>query len=257
MTHRLPFSLFFVLALSVGACASAGGDGDSIEVTGEHAEASLRGSFDVWQTGDQWYFHLAAANHATLLTSEGYQSRTSALGGVLSVLDNGGLETRYEIRAGADGQHYVNLKAANGRIIATSEGYSSASNAERAVGASVRAIASYLEHWATADGARFQVFEGADQQFYFNLHAKNGAIVLSSEGYTTEASALNGAFSVAENGIDEGRYQLRAAAHGGVYLVLRAKNNRIIATSEVYASKGNAERARDSIIELLYDIELL
>ena len=36
-----------------------------------------------------------------------------------------------------------------------------------------------------------------------------------------------------------------------------APNNRVIATSEVYSSKYNAERARDAIIALLPAVELL
>ncbi len=43
---------------------------------------------------------------------------------------------------------------------------------------------------------KFQVFKGADKQFYFRLRATNGEIICSSEGYTTKQSCLNGIQSV-------------------------------------------------------------
>ena len=106
-------------------------------------------------------------------------------------------------------------------------------------------------------GARFEVKEGRDGRFYFNLHAANGAIVLSSQGYSSEAAAFNGTFSVADNGIDATNYDLRESASGGVYFNLIAANGQVVGTSEVYSSTWNAERARDAIIDLLPQVELL
>lgn len=45
-----------------------------------------------------------------------------------------------EIFEGKDGQHYFHVKAANGEIVAGSEGYASASNAERGYNALLRAV---------------------------------------------------------------------------------------------------------------------
>jgi uncharacterized protein YegP (UPF0339 family) len=251
-------ALTLALTLAVGAagCATAGDENDALDEAS--AEAAVRVSFDLWQSDNgEYYFHVAAGNGAILLASEGYQTRMGALGGILSVLDNGGIESRYTIKKGADGDYYVSLKAANGEIIAVAEGYSTSSNARRAIRTCTRSVGAYLEAWANPTGARFDVFEGHGQDFYFNLHAQNGEIVLQSEGYTTEAAALNGAFSVAENGVDPANYEILASADGGAYLNLHAANGEIIATSEVYDSKSNAVRARDAIIALLPTVELL
>lgn len=257
MTLRtLSFSLLLSLSLAASACAT--GYEDDYALGEQRSEAGVRGTFDLWQGADgQYYFHLESGNHQILLSSEGYTSRTGALNGILSVLDNGGLEQRYQIKTGVDGLSYVSLAARNGEIIAVGEGYASAANARRAVKASIRAVASYLEYWDTAIGARFDVFEGRDRRFYFNLHAKNGAIVLTSQAYQTEASALNGAFSVAENGVDPEAYDLREAANGGYYFNLHAANHQIIGTSQVYSTRSNAVRARDAVVALLPDVDLL
>ena len=116
----------------------------------------------------------------------------------------------------------------------------------------------YLVFLATRTGARFVVSESADGRFYFNLHAKNGAIVLSSQSYSSEAAALNGTFSVAANGIDPDNFDVREASSGfGYYFNLIATNGQTVGTSEVYSSKSNAKRARDSIVVLLPNVDLL
>jgi hypothetical protein len=244
------------LTLAVVACA--GEDIADDDAGSTSAEVGVRPRFELWQDGaGQYHFHLLAANSEVLVTSEAYTTRTGALTGLLSVLDNGGLSTRYQVRTSASGKPYFVLRAANNQIIATSETYSSSAKARAGVNATIAAVAAYLEHWETAAGARFQVFAGADGRFYFDLHAQNGEIVLSSQGYDSEASALNGAFAVAEAGRSPAAYKVLRAADGTYYLNLVAPNNQVIATSETYATKANAERARDAIVALLPTVALL
>lgn len=45
----------------------------------------------------------------------------------------------------------------------------------------------------------YELFEGKDSQWYWNLKAGNGEIIASSEGYTTKQAAKNGIRSVKEN----------------------------------------------------------
>jgi len=60
-----------------------------------------------------------------------------------------------------------------------------------------------------------------------------------------------------DNGLDAAHYDIRQSADGGYYFNLKASNGQTIATSEVYASRSNAERAVNSIIALLPEVELL
>ncbi len=261
MSKTIRFSLLsLLLSLSAGlaGCAEGGDFYDDAPVGSDSAATSTRGYFELFKgADDQFYFHLQAGNYEILLASEGYQGRTGALNGILSVLDNGGLSSRYKVFEGNDGQFYVNLKARNGQIIGSSEGYVTAQGANHAVQASISSVAGYLEHWDTNAGARFQVFEDKGSEYRFNLYAANGQVVLSSEGYTTEEAALNGAFAVAENGVDEDNFDVRESSDGGFYLNLRAGNNEIIGTSEVYSTKSNAVAAMDAIIALIPEAELL
>lgn len=260
MMRRLLTALTAVLlATATAACVEAPVD-DTAEQTDalSWADTTARPSFSLWKGADgQHRFHLRTAKGAVLVTSEGYSARTAALTGLLSVLDNGGDRARYDLRAAAGGGTYFNLKAANGAIIATSSIYADAAAAQADLDATVAAVAGYRTAWATATGRRFALRLDTGGKYYWNLHAGNGEIVLRSQRYDGEAAALNGAFSVVDNGTAAARYQVLPASGGGYYLNLTATNGQIIGTSEVYASKANAERARDSIIALIPTLVLL
>ena len=47
--------------------------------------------------------------------------------------------------------------------------------------------------------AKFEIFTGEDNQFYWHFKAANGEIVCQSEGYTTKDSAKTGIQSVKDN----------------------------------------------------------
>ncbi len=260
MSNRI-VSILSALLLTSAAAACASED-DLVDTTSieenSWGDLSSRPSFELWKSTDgQFRFHLALASQEILVTSQGYNSRTAALTGLLSVLENGKNPASYELLTATSGGTYFNLKAANKATIATSQVYADAGAAKADVTATVTATATYTKAWDTATGARFAVKQDVGGQFYFNLHARNGGIMLRSERYNTKAAALNGAFSVADNGLTSARYQVVAAASGGYYLNLTATNGQVIATSEVYASKPSAERARTAVIALLPVVALL
>lgn len=250
-----------LLTVLLLALASIGLSGCALERdTAGGTDTALTGRpyFEVWQAeSGQHYFHFVAANHEIILASQAYSTRTAALNGLLSVLDNGELHSRYDLRVASSGEHYFVLKAANGAVVGVSEMYSSYNAASAGLGACSDNVVAYQEWLANRTGARFDVFRGADGRFYYNLHAGNGEVVLSSQGYQDEASALNATFSAADNGVSAARYDVRQATNGQWYFNLTATNGQVIGTSEMYSTKYNAERARDSIIALLPSVELL
>jgi len=71
----------------------------------------------------QLYFNLKASNGETILTSEMYKSRASALNGIESVKKNSGEEKRYAKQVAKSGKFYFTLKAANHQVIGNSEMY--------------------------------------------------------------------------------------------------------------------------------------
>src|SRR5690606_12415600 len=118
-------------SLSLGACAT-GGDEYSYEYVDVESNATSPGKIDLWKTTDgQWRFHVVAGNGRVLLSSEAYKTRTGALNGVLSVLDNGVDPAMYQLNQTKSGQWNLRLRAANHEIIAFTEAYASKSNATR------------------------------------------------------------------------------------------------------------------------------
>lgn len=90
--------------------------------------------------------------------------------------------------------------------------------------------------------AFFETFQGLDGKYYFNLMAGNGQNVLRSQGYTRLASAEGGVESVIANGNDKRNFEVNQAANGDWYFNLKASNGETIGTSQLYATKYNAER---------------
>jgi len=101
------------------------------------------------------------------------------------------------LKTAKDGQTYFSLTAANGETIGKSEMYTAKASAKNSI-ESVQTNAPIAE----IDGAtnpKFNIKEGNDGKFYFNLTAKNGEIIFQSQGYTAKASAENGIESVQTN----------------------------------------------------------
>lgn len=80
--------------------------------------------FQIYQTRTGKYrFRLCAINGQTILTSQSYGAKSSAVKGIESVKKNSQVDSRFVRGAAKDGQFYFNLKAANSQVIGTSEMY--------------------------------------------------------------------------------------------------------------------------------------
>ena len=99
--------------------------------------------------------------------------------------------------------------------------------------------------------AFFETFQGLDGHYYFSMAAGNGENVLRSQGYTKLASAQNGVASVLANGNDKRQFDVKQASNGDYFFNLRAANNEIIGTSQMYSSKSNAERGARTVRSLV------
>ncbi|MBI3185034.1 MAG: DUF1508 domain-containing protein [Myxococcales bacterium] len=220
----------------------------------ENQEAlTTPGRFETFVGQDgQYYFHLLAGNGQKVLASEGYSSLSSAKGGISSVRSNGVNNGRYFLREASDGSWYFVLIATNGRIIAVSEMYSSQWNAGRGITRVAEVIRlTVAQGPALAGDPRFEIFRGLDSKYYFHLRARNGEIVLQSQGYASRSGAVSGTNSVANNGSVTSRYEVRAAADGKYYFVLKAGNGWVIGRGETYETKAGAERGVAICVQLL------
>lgn len=100
---------------------------------------------------------------------------------------------KFEITTRKNGDFQFNLKAGNGQIILSSQGYSAKSGCENGI-ESVRKN--------SQEDQRFERLESKSGQPYFNLKSSNGQIIGNSEMYESVASRDNGIESVKKNAPD-------------------------------------------------------
>jgi uncharacterized protein YegP (UPF0339 family) len=93
----------------------------------------------------------------------------------------------------------------------------------------------------------YELSKSKDGQFRFVLKAGNAETILTSELYTTKASAQNGIASVQKNCGDGSRYETRTSSNKKPYFVLKAANHQIIGTSETYNSPDACEKGIASV----------
>ncbi|MGF1678797.1 MAG: YegP family protein [Candidatus Methylacidiphilales bacterium] len=87
-------------------------------------------------------FNLKAGNHEVILTSQSYESKKAAQGGIASVRKNGQNEKFFEKKNSVKGEPYFVLKATNGQVIGTSEMYKSESSRNGGIASVMRNCAS-------------------------------------------------------------------------------------------------------------------
>ena len=94
---------------------------------------------------------------------------------------------------------------------------------------------------------KFVVYQGKDGQDYFKLKAGNGEVILSSEGYKTRKSCVNGIESVRRNSQDPARFECRESKDGRSYFVLKATNGQEIGRSQMYKSTSGCNNGMKSV----------
>lgn len=94
---------------------------------------------------------------------------------------------------------------------------------------------------------KFEIKTRKNGEFQFNLKATNGQVILTSEGYKTKASCLNGVESVKKNSQDEKRFDRKVAANGKPFFNLMATNGQVIGTSQMYASETTMKNGIASV----------
>jgi len=98
--------------------------------------------------------------------------------------------SKFVIKTRVNGEFQFNLKANNGETILDSEGYTTKAACENGI-ASVKNNAT--------DDARYERKTSTNGKHYFNLKARNGEIIGSSEMYESTAGRDNGIESVKKN----------------------------------------------------------
>lgn len=100
---------------------------------------------------------------------------------------------KFEITKDKAGKYRFNLKAGNGQVILSSQGYESKSGCTNGID-SVRKN--------SQDNARFDRKTAKDGSPYFNLTSTNGQVIGNSEMYSSASAMENGVASVKKNAPD-------------------------------------------------------
>ncbi|MEX1035718.1 MAG: YegP family protein [Sneathiella sp.] len=100
----------------------------------------MAGKFELYKDkAGEFRFRLKAGNGEVVGTSEGYKAKASAENGIDSVKTNASDDGRYDVFEGKGGKWYFNLKAPNGQVILSSQGYADEGGAKAGTGAVGRA----------------------------------------------------------------------------------------------------------------------
>jgi len=100
---------------------------------------------------------------------------------------------KFVITKGKDEKYYFNLKAGNGEVILTSQGYKAKSDC-------INGIESVKKNSQSED--RFEVKKSNDGKDYFVLTATNGQTIGKSQMYKSEVGCGNGMKSVTNTAAD-------------------------------------------------------
>ena len=94
---------------------------------------------------------------------------------------------------------------------------------------------------------KFEIKKSTNGQFYFNLKAGNGEVILTGETYSSKQGAEGGIESVKTNAPIEERYERKTSTGGDPYFSLKAANGQSLGRSEMYSSKAAMENGITSV----------
>ena len=246
-----------LLSFAFAAVGCATSEGTDDELSDAQSDATSPGKIDLVQSNSQWRFKVISGNGRALLQSEAYSTRTAALNGVLSVLENGVDPAMYQMNEASNGGFNLRL-VANTKILASTQVYSTKSTATRAITSCVRALETYLDRReGNTTGARVQVYELEDGSFVAHVYASNGHAILHSEKYSSEAAAWNGAFAMQDAAKLATGFTVGTTSTNQFYFTLRAANGEAVGNSELYSTRAGALAAIESVKATLANVDLI
>jgi len=95
----------------------------------------------------------------------------------------------------------------------------------------------------------FVIRTSNDGQVYFTLRAANHEVILTSETYTALSHLKQGIASVRTHSQNDAHFDRRRSQRSEPYFVLRAANNEVIGTSEMYSSTQKCEQGIAAVKE--------
>ena len=95
-----------------------------------------------------------------------------------------------------------------------------------------------------------------EEGHYFNVIANNGAILCTSENYSTKANAVKG-IDTLKRAISDGKFYISKDKNDNFQFKLYSATNRLIAVGETYASKQQAKSSAMSLVNFIEQAEII
>lgn len=94
----------------------------------------MAGKFECYKDkSGEFRFRLKARNGKTLLSSEGYKSKSAAVNGIKAVKKNAEVPGRFSLKSTVAGRFRFNLTANNGQVIGSSHPYTRKYSAKKGI----------------------------------------------------------------------------------------------------------------------------
>ncbi len=92
----------------------------------------------------------------------------------------------------------------------------------------------------------FELKKSGDK-FHFVLKAGNGQVILSSQMYSSKATAMNGIESVKKNCGNDNCIERKTAKNGKFHFNVKSTNGQIIGSSQMYAAESGMNNGIESV----------
>jgi len=105
---------------------------------------------------------------------------------------------------------------------------------------------------------KFEIFKSeSGEKFYFRLKAKNGQVILTSQGYASKASAKNGIDSVKKHSASKDNFEIKESSDGKPYFNLCSSNKQVVGSSQRYSSDSSMKKGIDSVMTVAPEAEIV
>lgn len=96
---------------------------------------------------------------------------------------------------------------------------------------------------------KFEVSATSNGKFMFNLKARNGQVILSSQLFDSVHHAIEAAQSLQQDRKLAERVHRKTSSAGEPYFSIHGDGDKVVARSEMYSSKAAMEKGIDSVLD--------
>lgn len=104
---------------------------------------------------------------------------------------------------------------------------------------------------------QFEVLSGGNHQYYYNLKADNGQVILTSHRHATIEGCLRAIDSVKKHSAYDSQFDRKNAMDSKFYFNLKSFSNEIIGVSKMYNSGETRDRDIEAVKKNAQNSEII